>query len=180
LKRYLIRQFDKEDVRTFGLCFAIKTQPKSGLFGSIIIRKQINQSANQRRVLDRYDILYTRNFNPNSKDYVLFRKDIEKENLAVYLISLCKYFYELQNRENVIRMPLYNDEVIQSDEVIQVKIRVFQCKNCLTIYDKEYGDSINGIKVGTEFEQLDNNYACPTCDAPKHDFVEIEKMPLLV
>ncbi len=180
LKRYLIRQFDKEDVRTFGLCFAIKTQPKSGLFGSIIIRKQINQSANQRKVLDRYDILYTRNFNPNSKDYILFRKDIEKENLAVYLISLCKYFYELQSRENVINMPSYNDEVIKGDEVIQPKIKVFQCKNCLTIYDKEYGDSINGIKVGTEFEQLDNNYACPTCDAPKHDFVEIEKMPLLV
>lgn len=40
LKRYLIRQFDRDDVRTFGLCFAIKVEPKSGLFGSIVIQKK--------------------------------------------------------------------------------------------------------------------------------------------
>ena len=83
LKRYLIRQFDKDDVRTYGLCFAIKTKPNTGLFGSIIIRKLINSSPNQRKNLDRYDILYTRDFNPNGKEFILFRKDVQKENLGV-------------------------------------------------------------------------------------------------
>ncbi|MEO5995283.1 MAG: rubredoxin [Chitinophagaceae bacterium] len=96
LKRYLIRQFDKDDVRTFGLCFAILIHVKSGLFGSVVIHKQPNNSANQRKSLDRYDILYTNKFNPNSEEYIEYRKDVLKEHLGTYLVSLCKFFYEEQ------------------------------------------------------------------------------------
>lgn len=180
LKRYLIRQFDKDDVRTFGLCFAIKTQPKSGLFGSIIIRRQTNGSANQRKILDRYDILYTRDFNPNSKDFIVFRKNIEKENLGVYLVSLCKYFYELQSQEELIKDNMYVEEVMVDNPVIQTGLKVFQCRNCFTIYDKQYGDAINGIVPGIPFNELPSNFQCPTCNSPKDDFAEIEKMPLIV
>ncbi len=175
LKRYLIRQFDKDDVRTFGLCFAIKTRPKSGLFGSIIIRKQINDSANQRKLLDRYEILYTKDFNPNSKDYIVFRKNVEKENLGVYLVSLCKYFYELQSEEALIVDDTYMQEAIPDKEVVQPQLKVFQCMHCYTIYDKQFGDSINGIAAGTTFEDIQSNYQCPTCNSPKDDFVSIEK-----
>ena len=49
LKRYIIRQFDKDDVRTYGLCFAIKMGPQTGLFGSVIIRRKENESHNKRR-----------------------------------------------------------------------------------------------------------------------------------
>jgi len=180
LKRYLIRQFDKDDVRTFGLCFAIKTQPNTGLFGSIIIRKLPNESANQRKNLDRYDILYTKNFNPNSKDFILFRKNIEKENLGVYLISLCKYFYEWQSKEELIGHDVYQqDPGLRSVEPLPVAT-IFQCKHCFTVYDKQYGDEINGIPAGTKFSDVSDHYECPTCNAPKDDFAEVEKMALIV
>src|SRR5882757_2465424 len=110
LKRYLVRQFDNEDIRTYGLCFAIKTRPGSGISGSVVIRRQQNHSPNQRKALDRYDILYTQDFNPNSKDVVLFRKDLEKETLGTYLVSLCKYFYELQSKEDLIPHPAYRQD----------------------------------------------------------------------
>lgn len=180
LKRYLIRQFDKEDVRTFGLCFAVKTQPQTGLFGSIIIRKLINQSANQRKNLDRYDILYTKNFNPNSKDFILFRKNVEKENLGVYLVSLCKYFYEMQSNEELMVPIAYQQEIAMSNTLPKRVTKVFQCKHCLTIYDEQYGDEMNEIPAGMIFANITGNFECPTCNAPKDDFVEIEKMPLLV
>ncbi|MGZ5133748.1 MAG: rubredoxin [Flavitalea sp.] len=180
LKRYLIRQFDKEDVRTFGLCFAIKTQPKTGLFGSVVIRKLINDSANQRKTLDRFEILYTKDFNPNSKDYILFRKNIEKENLGVYLVSLCKYFYELQSQEDLILHEVYQQELDKSTTEKAVAPFVFQCRNCLTIYDSEYGDDINKIPVGKNFAEICESYHCPTCDSPKSDFVQVEKIPLIV
>ena len=180
LKRYLIRQFDKEDVRTFGLCFAIKTQPNTGLFGSIIIRKLINESANQRKNLDRYDIMYTRDFNPNSKDLILFRKNIEKENLGVYLVSLCKYFYELQSHEELITHEVYREEPDTGENVSSSSVKVFQCKYCYTIYDAEYGDELNNVSAGTLFSELSNSYECPTCNSTKDDFVEIEKMSLIV
>ena len=180
LKRYLIRQFDKEDVRTFGLCFAIKTQPKTGLFGSIVIRKLINEAANQRKALDRFEILHTKDFNPNSKDYILFRKNIEKENLGVYLVSLCKYFYELQSKENLILHNVYHSEPVKVKSESTTVPMVSQCKNCFTIYDLEYGDDINGIPAGTSFAKISESYRCPTCDAPKQDFVMVEKIPLIV
>ena len=180
LKRYLVRQFDKEDVRTFGLCFAIKTQPNSGLFGSIIIRKVMNRTINQRKNLDRYDILYTKDFNPNSKDYILFRENIEKDNLSVYLISLCKYFYSIQSKDDLIAHEVYRQETVNDTPPPETTHKVFQCKHCLTIYDRQFGDQENRITPGTEFTDIGTDYECQTCGAPKDDFVEITKKSLIV
>ena len=35
IKRQIIRYFDKEDVRTYGLSFAVKTRRFSSMFGSV-------------------------------------------------------------------------------------------------------------------------------------------------
>jgi rubredoxin len=175
LKRYIIRHFDRDDVRTYGLCFAIKTQPKTGLFGSVIIRKKENESYNQRRAFDRYDILYTRDFKPNSKEVVLFRKDVEKENLGVYLVSLCKYFYEQQNEADIVLHHIYRDEEVKAKEETGKIITVYQCRHCLSIYDENYGDESNNISPQTSFAALAATYECPVCNAPKEDFMPIKK-----
>ena len=70
IKQSIIRQFDKDDIRTFGLCLAIKTQANSGLFGSVIVRKQLTTIRGKLKPLDRFDILYTEDFNPNSKNFI--------------------------------------------------------------------------------------------------------------
>ena len=173
LKRYLIRQFDKDDVRTYGLCFAIKTKPQSGLFGAVIIRKQNNESRNQLKALDRYDILYTKDFNPNTREYVLFRKSVKKENLGTYLISLCKYFYELQSKDSKLIHNVYRqeeEEPAKETTLIETK-PLYQCPHCLTVYDGQYGDETNNIAAGTTFEELPAGYCCATCDAEKSEFV---------
>lgn len=175
LKRYIIRHFDRNDVRTYGLCFAIKTQPKTGLFGSVIIRKKENESYNQRRALDRYDILYTKDFKPNSKEVLLFRKDIEKENLGVYLVSLCKYFYEQQSQEDNILHHIYRDEEIIAKAEAKDSATIYQCQHCLTIYDETFGDESNEIPPGMGFADLNESYECPVCNAPKVDFRLLEK-----
>jgi len=176
LKRYLIRKFDKDDVRTFGLCFAIRTKPKTGLFGSVIIQRKINQTASKRRILDRYDILYTSNFNPNSKDYVLFRRDLAKEDLGTYLISLCKYFYEVQSKEEWILHEAYRHEPLNKNKELKPAAVTYQCSHCFTMYDKAYGDELNDIPAGVEFKDLNENYECPTCNSPKQDFKVTECM----
>jgi rubredoxin len=178
LKRYLIRQFDKDDVRTQGLCFAIKTQPHSGLFGAVVIRKQINTAPNKRKMLDRYDILYTKDFNPNSKEYILFRKDVEKENLGTYLVSLCKYFYELKNGGERILHSMYRQEEQKAQAALPVaKPAVHQCKHCFTVYDEQYGDLVNDIAPGVSFTGLPLSWQCPVCEGPKADF-EIKNVEL--
>jgi rubredoxin len=180
LKRHLVRQFDKEDLRTFGLCFAIKTESGKECFGSILIRRQVLGSPNKRYVSDRYkyDLLYTNNFNPNSKEYILFRNDIKREELSIYLVALCKYYYETMLGGDFIPNPLY----WQSSEPIFVEEKkkkiMHQCVDCLTVYDQEYGDMVNDILPGIPFNELDERYHCPTCGSAKSSFSEIEKEEL--
>jgi rubredoxin len=178
LKRYLVRQFDNDDIRTYGLCFAIKTRPRSGLFGSVIIRRQMGLRPNQRKGLDRYDILYTRDFSANSRDHILFRQDLEKENLVPYLISLCKIFYEQQSQENLVPHEV-KAEGGTTRETAPVKEWVFQCRHCLSLYDQQYGDPAAGVGAGVNFEAVADDYACPVCGAPKQDFAAVEKCLLI-
>lgn len=180
LKHYLVRQFDTDDIRTYGLCFAIKTRPRSGLSGSIIIRRQDAVRPNQPKLMDRYDILYTPDFNANSKEYILFRKDLEKENLPAYLVSLCKYFYERQGERDLIRDQVYRQDGkirygTMPQPVITDRQHVFQCRDCLTRYDEQYGDPDAGEPPGRPFEETATGYCCPVCGSSRESFIAIEK-----
>jgi rubredoxin len=153
LKLQLVRQFEEADLRTYQLCFAIKTQPKTGLRGSIIIKKETE-------VL--FSISHTRDFNPNSKDEVLYAEHLERADLAENLIKLCNGFYKSQS-EAIEPTELPND-AIQQEKTI-----VYECSCCLSRYDMQYGDLANNVAPGTEFESIDS-YNCPVCDAPKNEF----------
>jgi rubredoxin len=178
LKRYLVRQLDLEDVRTEGLCFAIKTRPRSGLSGSIIIRKQTGGRADTRKQADRYDILHTPDFNANSKEYILYREGLEKENLSVYLVSLCKSFYEQQSKKEPapLHRPFHGSD---TSAVREEGGAVFQCIHCLTLYDEQYGDPAAGEPPGRPFEQTAPGYVCPVCGSDKEDFRPVEKTALI-
>ncbi|MGF7080206.1 rubredoxin [Mucilaginibacter sp. UYCu711] len=156
LKKQLVRQFEEADLRTHQLSFAIKTQPKTGLQGAVILRK--NKPGD-------YDILHTRDFNPNSRDEVIYAQKIKPRFLSKKLIALCKEFYSQQAD------PHLSDTLVLSEETIALpdNLSVYQCSNCLTRYDKQYGDAVNGIKKGIDFELL-NAYSCPVCEAPKSEF----------
>lgn len=170
LKAHIIRHFDKEDVRTYGLCFAVQTEPSSSMFGSVIIRKQQNKNPHRLKALERYDILYKKGFNPNGSETVLFREGVEKDFIGVYLVSLCKYFYEEQSVA-----PLLTAENHLSQLPAKKAVSILhQCKHCLTVYVPAIGDEDQGIAPETSFEALPETYACPLCEAPKEAFVEVE------
>jgi rubredoxin len=160
LKQQLVREFEEADLRTYQLCFAIKTQPKTGLTGSIVIKKNNNGL---------FDILHTRDFNPNSKDYVPYLQQIGAAGLSSQLIELCYSFYDRQSSETSTDLIYIKEET----NVQQEKVVFYQCNNCLTRYDKVYGDHEKEIEKGIDFEQL-TDYTCPVCEAPKEDFSLVE------
>lgn len=172
VKRQVIRYFDKEDVRTYGLCFAVQTKPTSSMFGSVVIQKLQTKNPHKLKSLDRYNIFYKKNFNPNERENVLFRENVEKEHLGIYLASLCKFFYEREHKEFYESV----SEPVQKD--MPPKRLVHQCKNCLTVYDSLVGDEEQGIEEGTNFDELPTNYHCPLCEAGKEQFVEVEEAAL--
>jgi len=47
------------------------------------------------------------------------------------------------------------------------------CTICGYVYDPAKGDRESGVKAGTPFEALPDDWVCPDCGAPKSDF---EKM----
>jgi len=56
----------------------------------------------------------------------------------------------------------------------QKQMKKFECEPCGYIYDPELGDPESGIKPGTSFEDLPEDWVCPLCGAGKEDFAEVE------
>ncbi|MGZ3755425.1 MAG: rubredoxin [Mucilaginibacter sp.] len=165
LKQQLVREFEEADLRTYQLSFAIKTQPKTGLQGSVILRKCKDGA---------FDILHTANFNPNSKDYISYLKCVKKQDLSNKLIGLCNEFYNIQSNAAITHTPFIAEE----EDTGLIKTAIYQCNCCLTRYDKSFGDPANGIDKDVDFENL-VQYSCPVCDAPKEEFtLLLEAMPL--
>jgi rubredoxin len=172
LKRYIIRYFDKEDVRTYGLCFAVQTKPTSSMFGNIIIQKQQTKNPHRLKSLERYNILYKKNFNPNGRENMLFREGVEKEHLGIYLSSLCKFFYEQLEAQNFVD----ENNTVKNDFLPLRKI-VYQCGDCFTVYDPELGDEEQNIPAGTAFEDLPLDYHCPLCEGSLEKYLKVEESP---
>lgn len=170
LKKSIIREFDDEDVRTFGLSFAIQTRPKSEVFGSVIVKRRNILGG----ISSVFDIYHTVDFNPNTRDIVLFEKDINKTHVAEILQRLSKRFYLQQTKNDVAVVKKQQARTEQSPN------KIHQCKNCFTIYDERFGDSVNNIEKGVTFANLPVSYCCPICESPKTDFVAVEAGALLV
>lgn len=50
----------------------------------------------------------------------------------------------------------------------------YKCVVCGYIYDPVEGDPSDGIKPGTPFSDLPDDYICPVCGAGKDEFIIYE------
>jgi flavin reductase (DIM6/NTAB) family NADH-FMN oxidoreductase RutF/rubredoxin len=79
-------------------------------------------------------------------------------------------YYQIVKRGTTPKTaPSYVD--IKKEE--KPKMAKYQCSVCNYIYDPELGDPDSGIKPGTAFEDIPDNWTCPVCGASKDKF---EKM----
>ena len=49
----------------------------------------------------------------------------------------------------------------------------YQCPDCLTRYDRKYGDPENGVVAGTPFADVPPMWQCPLCETAKNRFAEV-------
>ncbi len=164
LKNYLVRVLDQQDISTYGLTFTVNTQGDVVLFTSVVIEKNPRQSISEP---DTYNILYSKNFNPNLSEYFYYAKDIHSEIIPALLIELSRMYYDqLESPESTL------DKAADLKELQHTKL-IFQCSNCLTIYDEDFGDELAGIAKGIPFAQLPPNYCCSLCGSPKSSFRQV-------
>ena len=53
---------------------------------------------------------------------------------------------------------------------LEVTLMKYVCDLCGYEYDEAVGEPANGIKAGTKFEDLPDDYVCPLCGADKGSF----------
>jgi rubredoxin/flavin reductase (DIM6/NTAB) family NADH-FMN oxidoreductase RutF len=56
----------------------------------------------------------------------------------------------------------------------QAKKAKYKCSVCGYTYDPEKGDPDSGVKPGTPFEKLPDDWVCPVCGAAKSEFEKID------
>lgn len=169
LKRTVIRHFDKEDVRTYGLCFAVQTKPYAHLYASVLIKKIAVKNPHRLKSLERFDILHTKEFNPNADEWIAYRQGVKKEYIGTYLVSLCKLFYSRESEQDLLDQEQEN--MIKSTPQAAAE-KIYQCPQCFSVYDESIGDEQAGIVAGTTFKDLPDAYCCPLCETGKVAFTE--------
>ena len=167
LKRYLVKQLDDMDLRTFGLVFAIKTRHKSEVFGSVIIRREPFFRFGKWEfdcfgLLASYDIFYAHDFNPHSRKRKTFRAGIPRLRLAEDLRLLSQKYYKEVTSEKK-KIPLSIEKTKEND---LKPVAYHRCKDCWTVYAPENGQNTEG----SAFADLPETYECPTCAASKNAF----------
>lgn len=50
----------------------------------------------------------------------------------------------------------------------------YKCSVCSYVYKPEKGDWIHDIEKGTKFEELPEDWKCPSCNQPKLAFTKAE------
>ncbi|MCM5663685.1 rubredoxin [Galbibacter mesophilus] len=170
LKKYLVSNFDQNDISTYGLTFGITYYTKKAYyFTSIVVEKNKQPKIpGNFTIRDTYNLLYAKNFDPNTLEYITHVQDIDKVELPGLLMELSKMYFEQLGEEQ--SSPKEETTEIKKEMISEAH----QCQDCLTIYDAKYGDHTQAIPPNTAFEKLPENYTCSMCDAPKTNFKKIK------
>ncbi|TKD66972.1 rubredoxin [Flavobacterium sp. ASW18X] len=170
LKRFLVRNFDQNDISTYGLTFGISNDVgKRSHFSSIVIEKNPPPKlVADFEVRPSYNVLHFKNFDPNTDTYVVYAQDVDKVELSGLLMELSKKYFEQLHK---VTAP--------TEEKVQLKAKeegstVYQCQDCFTIYDAAVGDKKNKIAKNTPFKELPSLYSCPTCEASLANFKPVK------
>ncbi|WVK15383.1 rubredoxin domain-containing protein [Flavivirga abyssicola] len=165
LKKYLVTNFDQNDISTYGLTFGITSHESDTYnFTSIVIEKNKQPEAiGDFKIRDTYNLLYAKKFDPNTHEYIMHVQDVDKVELPGLLMELSQlYFEQLGTEQEEEKTVEIASETFEEE--------VYQCKDCLTVYNEAYGDMTQNIAKKTSFDSLPDTYECSLCEAPKSHF----------
>lgn len=168
LKKYLVSNFDQNDISTYGLTFGITDYNKASYyFTSIVIEKNKQpEMIGGFQTRDTYNLLYAKNFDPNTRDYIVHVQDVDKVELPGLLMELSQFYFDQLGGEIEQKK-----EIEIKKEIIELE--VYQCKDCLSVYDENFGDITKNIPPKTMFSKLPVSYECSLCEASKINFKKI-------
>ena len=82
-----------------------------------------------------------------------------------------EYYHKYKGGYSPKTAPTYSGMVDKEQKKKEEKkMDKYVCKVCGYVYDPEKGDPDNGVKPGTPFDKVPNDWVCPVCGAPKSEF----------
>ncbi len=96
---------------------------------------------------------------------------LSNENPMTY-----SYYHNVKGGKSPKSAPHYVEveEVTDTKTKGDSKMEKYVCNICGYVYNPEQGDQGAEIKPGTMFEDLPDDWGCPTCSVPKDDFTKAE------
>jgi flavin reductase (DIM6/NTAB) family NADH-FMN oxidoreductase RutF/rubredoxin len=79
------------------------------------------------------------------------------------------YYHQVKRGTTPKSAPSYVEEKKEEKS----EMAKYKCSVCGYIYDPAVGDPDGGIKPGTPFEEIPDDWVCPVCGASKEDFEKI-------
>ncbi len=83
------------------------------------------------------------------------------------------YYRQVKRGTTPKTAPSYVEQKKEKEKEVDTKLAKYKCSVCGYIYDPSKGDPDNGIKPGTPFEKLPDDWTCPVCGASKSEFEKI-------
>ena len=159
LKKFIVRNFDQNDISTYGLTFGVYGS-YGKYFTSIVIEKNpLPRTVSNFSVRPTYNVLYAKKFDPNTLAYITYAQDVDKIELPSLLMELSRLYFEQLGED------MDTTTISKPETTTTIAKEVYQCSDCMTIYD----ESLEG---GILFEQLTEDYLCSVCDANREHFVK--------
>lgn len=79
------------------------------------------------------------------------------------------YYHQVKRGTTPKTAPSY----IEEKKEATTEMAKYECIVCGYVYDPEEGDPDGGIKAGTPFEELPDDWVCPVCGADKDQFEKV-------
>lgn len=79
--------------------------------------------------------------------------------------------YDIRAKRNLSPKDVLTSERYTGGDIMKKYI----CTACSWVYDPEVGDPDSGIKPGTAFEDIPDDWECPICGVTKDMFEEYEE-----
>jgi len=168
LKQFIVRNFDQNDISTYGLTFGVNSAYRKNFTAIVIQENPKPQAVKNFEIRPTFNVLYAKNFDPNTLQYITYAQDVDKIELPGLLMELSRLFFE-QLGEN----PISELSVVESPQILPVEKQVYQCADCFTIYEEVYGNPAQDIPPNTLFEDLPADYVCAVCDSEKGNFKKV-------
>ena len=83
------------------------------------------------------------------------------------------YYHQIKGGKTPKTAATYIEEKVEQKKEVEPGMAKYKCNVCGYVYDPEHGDPDGGMKPGTPFEELPDDWVCPVCGAAKSEFERI-------